>query len=76
MSQVKKIGLKCTKCGEKFDIDTYETVNVTTDPELKKRVLSKDIFKMNCPKCGELHRVNYPIIYADEEKKILQEGFL
>ena len=71
MSSIKELQLKCSKCGEEFSINTYETVNITTDPELKKRVLTKDIFKVNCPKCGELHRINYPVIYADEEKKIL-----
>lgn len=71
MSQMKSIKLKCSKCGEEFDFPIYETINVTENPELKKNIISKEIFKAYCPKCGEIHRINYPVIYADEQKKIL-----
>lgn len=71
MSQKKVIQVKCEKCQETFDFEIYETLNVSTNPELKKEIISKEVFKVHCPKCGELHRINYPMIYADEEKKVL-----
>ena len=67
MSKIKKIQLKCSKCGEVFTFDSYETID-GSDHELKKKVVTKEIFRTNCPKCGSLHHVNFPTIYYDAEK--------
>ena len=67
----KEVQIVCDKCNTVYTTNIYETIHVTNNAELKKKVISKDIFKCTCPSCNEIKRINYPTLYADEDKKIL-----
>lgn len=56
MTRIDKSTFICKKCSKKFDVDTYHSVNVTLNPELRDKVLSGEIYKFICPHC---HHINY-----------------
>ena len=68
MSKIRTIKLTCPECGEEFDFDVYESVNVTLDPNLKEKVLDGSIFAPVCPKCGHFEVLIHPFLYHDMEK--------
>lgn len=61
----------CPSCKKTWQQTVYSTVNVTLDPELKKRVLSGDIFKFKCPHCGHLGHGQYDCLYHDMQKVMM-----
>lgn len=63
--------LLCQKCGEEFDVEVWDSVNVTLDPEMRDKVLSREIYEFKCPKCGEVHRIVYPFLYHDMKNKFM-----
>ena len=71
MNSTKTIKMKCGKCQEEFDYSVYQYINVTGDTKLKKEVVNKEVFKVCCPKCGALHHMLFPLIYVDDEKKVV-----
>ena len=45
MSNSETIKYTCPYCGKEFDVEIYNTVNVSQDPDLKERCMSGDIFR-------------------------------
>lgn len=71
MSKVSERKIKCEKCGEIFDVEAYDSINVTLDPELKEKIFDGSIYSFVCPHCGQEHYINYPILYHDMEHKFM-----
>ncbi len=71
MSKISSRKFKCMKCGEIYDINTYDSVNVKEDPDLKERCLSGDIFQFECPHCHNTYMLSYPCLYNDSDKKFM-----
>lgn len=68
---MRTIELTCPECGEEFDFELYESVNVTLNPELKEKVLDGSIFAPICPKCGHFEVLIHPFLYHDMEKNYM-----
>ena len=66
MSKPTIISAQCPHCNADIEIPYYEDVNVTTDPVLKKAILSGDFFKYICPSCGESLPIVGPLLYHDQ----------
>lgn len=62
---------KCNKCGCEFSVNLPSAVNVGTNPDLKEKVLSGELFLHQCPSCGELNLVKGNMVYVDPEQKII-----
>ena len=71
MSKVKTIKLTCPECGEEFEFDVYESVNVTLDKDLKEKVIDGSLFAAICPKCGHLEVLLHPFLYHDMDQKFM-----
>lgn len=69
MSILKQQSIVCPKCGERSDVDMWESVNVTIDPEMYEKVRDGSIFAYECPNCGFKSRFVYTMLYHDMEKK-------
>lgn len=63
----------CPRCRHEQELHVVPTVNVTVDPDMRKNVLSGDIFKFTCSECGFVGLIAYPFLYEDKETK---GGFL
>lgn len=71
MSSKTERKFKCMKCQKVYDIETYDSISVATDPDLKEKCLSGEIFQYECPHCHETYMLSYPCLYIDAEKKFL-----
>lgn len=57
----------CPICGHEQEITVTPAVNVTTDPEMREKVLSGEVFLFTCDKCGFSGFAGFPMIYEDKE---------
>ena len=71
MSSISIKSLKCPNCNKEFEFGTYDSINVTLNPDLKKDVLNGNIFKCRCPNCNEEGPLIYPFLYHDMEKHFM-----
>ena len=71
MSGISSKSLKCPNCNKEFEFGTYDSINVTLNPDLKKDVLNGNIFKCRCPNCNEEGPLIYPFLYHDMEKHFM-----
>lgn len=62
----------CPHCGAKKNTTVYPVVNTQENPGVAKKVQRGDLFKRQCPQCGEVYLMPYPMMYHDvEHNKIL-----
>ncbi|HJJ48126.1 MAG TPA: CpXC domain-containing protein [Methanocorpusculum sp.] len=57
----------CPICGHEQEITVTPTVNVTSDPEMREKVISDEIFLFTCDKCGFRGFAGFPMVYEDKE---------
>lgn len=63
----------CPECGLEQKITICPSANVTTDPEMREKVLSGEIFLFTCEGCGYTGFAGYPFVYEDKDTN---DGFL
>lgn len=62
----------CSKCGRELSPNIPQTVNTSTNPELKEEVSNGKLFICECPECGTVNLVQpESFVYHDPEQKIL-----
>jgi len=71
MSRIVNKDVICSSCGTSIRAAVYESVNVTTEPALKEKVLSRTINGANCPQCGLQMAVATNLLYHDVDKKFM-----
>lgn len=57
----------CPECDHEQNIKITPSVNVTTDPDMREKVLSGEIFLFKCDKCGFEGFAGFPFIYEDKQ---------
>ena len=55
----------CKKCGCPHGMPAYSRIDGDSDPAMKEKVLSGDLFKWTCPSCGTVNLVKYPLVYTE-----------
>ena len=63
--------VKCSSCGNAFDIETLPAVNTARNPELKASVKDGSLFVKECPHCGRSNLVLFPFLYHDPDVRLL-----
>ena len=71
MSINTKQAIKCPKCGQLHDICVWSSITVSDSPDLKKDLLAGKINMLRCDICGQIALLPNPLLYQDEEKKLL-----
>ena len=71
MSKSSRYNISCPSCGLQQQIDLFEAVNVSTDPELKDALMQNRLNRVECPDCGSAFRVDMPLLYSDPQHNIL-----
>ncbi len=71
MSINEKQTIKCPKCGELSDLVVWESITVSDSPDLKEDLLKGKINIFKCASCGQTALFPSPILYRDDEKKLL-----
>lgn len=70
MSCRKLEEIKCP-CGEAFEAELYNSINVSEDPDLKEALLSGEINVVCCPACGQIFHAEHFILYHDPGAELL-----
>ena len=66
-----KQSVKCPKCGQLHEICVWSSITVSDSPDLKKDLLSGKINMLHCDICGQTALLPEPLLYHDEDKKLL-----
>jgi hypothetical protein len=49
----------------------WESVNVTLNPELKEKLIERELFRFHCPACGVTSELVFPLLYHDQQRKVM-----
>jgi predicted nucleic-acid-binding Zn-ribbon protein len=71
MSHYEIIPMQCPKCGSTNHFKNYNSINITTTPELKKAIMNDDIFKFECQYCHHVEYFRHPLFYHDTKNKMM-----
>ncbi len=71
MSLSEQTTVECPKCTSEQSITHWQSVNVTLDPDLKKKVLNHAIVRFTCENCGYVAEVYHPLLYHDMEQRLV-----
>lgn len=71
MSSSIEQAITCPACGLKQTMQLWESVNVTLNPELKQRVLQRDLNHFACTGCGHRAAIASNLLYHDMERKLM-----
>lgn len=73
MTQIigENIKVRCPKCKNEGEIDLYESVNITVNPELLEKVKNREINSFHCEKCGNKIEIMVPFLYHDMGKNLM-----
>lgn len=52
----------CPVCGHEQTITICPSVNVTTDPEMREKVLTGELFEFSCDECSFAGYAGYPFV--------------
>lgn len=65
MSQKKIYPIHCPKCGERQEVELYDSLNVHENPELKEALMRNEVNQVTCGECEFSFRVDKPVLYTD-----------
>lgn len=63
--------VKCPECGRLHELCVWNSITVSDSPDLKKDLLSGKVNILRCETCGRVALLPYPLLYHDEEQKLL-----
>jgi hypothetical protein len=71
MSSCNNIQITCPKCGRKQEFTTWNSLNVSLNPEKKKLLLSGELTRLICDRCHASTEVMYPMLYHDMDRNLM-----
>lgn len=74
MAKYRYEEIKCESCGTIFEYENYFFIRVPEDNEMKKDLISRNLYKHRCPNCNHKTYMSYPLIYVDDDKKYVLVG--
>lgn len=63
--------VKCPKCGQLHELCVWSSITVSDSADLKKDLLGGKVNMLRCETCGQTALLPHPLLYHDEEKKLL-----
>ena len=61
----------CIHCGHAQAVDTFLSVNVAEDPDLKERVRDGSLFLWECEACGRSNLIRSNCLYHDPARRLM-----
>lgn len=68
-TDLKKIS--CPKCNCDNELRVFKTINATTDPQFRDKLLNGQIFNFQCVGCGYEATLKYPVLYNDMKNRFM-----
>jgi hypothetical protein len=69
MTKERMEEIDCSKCGAKQTETVWCTINVTLNPELKKKLFQGEINRFHCKSCRNEPSISLPLLYHDMRNK-------
>ncbi len=69
-SKVVQDAVVCPSCGAADQVDVWERIEATCNPERAAQLASGQIFVHTCSKCGALVPMDYPLFYIDRDRRV------
>ncbi|MDY6065818.1 MAG: CpXC domain-containing protein [Finegoldia sp.] len=66
-----KVDVKCPVCRHEGKFEVHSNVEANKDSDLKKKILTGELFTYICPVCNNRVNINYGMLYRDDEKKFM-----
>ena len=70
MSLPQKEVIRCPKCGLSQEMCVWRSVNLTTDPDLKAKLLDGTLMRFHCQGCRHSGKIESDLLYHDMEKDL------
>jgi len=71
MSLSDEITFTCPACQHQQAFTTWQSINITLDPELKEKLLDRSLVTFRCEKCGHTAGVNQGLLYHDMNRRVM-----
>ena len=71
MSISRTVNISCPSCGVQQDVELYDAINVSTEPELKDALMLNQLNRVECPDCELSFRVDLPLLYNEPQNNML-----
>lgn len=71
MSLSSRTSVNCAACGYSEELEVFGSINTSTDPELKEKVSSGELFLWHCPRCGHTGLLRYQTLYHDPSERVM-----
>ncbi len=71
MSKSKPFNIQCPSCRMQQDVELYDAVNISTNPELKKLLMENHLNRVGCIGCEASFRVDMPLLYTDPQNNVM-----
>ena len=69
-SKVVQDAVVCPSCGAADQVDVWERIEATCNPERAAQLASGQIFVHTCSKCGTIVPLDYPLFYIDRDRHV------
>ncbi len=69
MTKTDEGELVCTVCGHTQKITFWQSINGTADPDLRERLLKREINVARCEACDDEGFLTAPLVYYDTERQ-------
>lgn len=71
MSNTDMKKISCPKCSHVNELRVYKTINATTDPQFREKLLGGGLFDFQCAGCGYEATMKYPVLYNDMKNRFM-----
>ncbi len=71
MSQLRRENIECPHCHQSGEFSYWSSVNVDSNPELREKIFSKELFMYHCPHCGKTIGIPTGFLYHDVEHQFM-----
>lgn len=69
VSSTEKIA--CRFCQHEQEFTLWQSINATSDPELKDQLMSGELMTFTCQSCQKVAEVVWPLLYHDMERNLM-----
>ncbi len=69
MVKPEEVEVKCPKCGKVFCTTLFGSIS-SDWPNAAQLIISRDLWKTTCPKCGKNNYVEHPLMYTDLKRNL------
>ncbi len=70
-SQFEKAMVECPVCLNEESVTIWQVINGSTDPDLKDKLLRKELQTHLCSNCGNRSAISQPLLYLDPERHLM-----